>query len=90
MSGPTFLQDVVAGQMIYYYFRNKSFASYRQLSLLRGFLNKILGHIVGCFYLAAQPCWRSRVPTTLQANNHNKVSFFCGINFKKGVINLRF
>ena len=56
MSGPTFLQDVVAGRMIYYYFRNKSFASYRQLSLLRGFLNKILGHIVGCFYLAAQPC----------------------------------
>ena len=56
MSGPTFLQDVVAGPMIYYYFRNKSFASYWQLSLLWGFLNKILGHIVGCFHLAAQPC----------------------------------
>ena len=90
MSGPTFLQDVVAGPMIYYYFRNKIFASYWQLSLLWGFLNKILGHIVGCFHLAAQPCWRSRVPTTLQANNHNKVSFFRGINFKKGVISLRF
>ena len=56
MSGPTFLQDVVAGPMIYYYFRNKSFASYRQLSLLWGFLNKILGHIVRCFHLASQPC----------------------------------